>query len=240
MSARGDDPFAAKRNVPRGFDDVARWYDLLTTLSPGYRAHLRLSARRLGLGPRARVLDLCCGTGLSTAALRQVYPEAAIDALDGSPEMLVRARRRGLSGSVRFVVGDAMRPEEAGLVGPYDGVLMAYGIRNIPDADAGLQVVRSLLAPGGVACFHEYSVADSWWSRAVWNAVTLGAIIPLGLVTSPRSGLYRYLRQSVLTFDGVRAFEARLRRTGFVEVRTEPMTGWARGVVHSFLARRSS
>jgi len=238
MRARDDDPFTAKRNVPGGFDEVARWYNLLTTFSPGYRAHLRLSARRLGLGPGARLLDLCCGTGLSTAALREVYPEASIDGLDGSPEMLARARRRGLSGSVRFALGDAARPEESGVVGPYDGVFMTYGIRNLPDADAGLRVVHRLLAPGGVACFHEYSVADSWWSRAVWNAVTLGAIIPLGLITSPRSGIYRYLRRSVLAFDGVRAFEARLCRAGFVEVGTEPMTGWARGVVHSFLARR--
>ena len=38
--------------------------------------------------------------------------------------------------------------------------------------------------------------------------------------------------------DGVRAFEQRLRRAGFAEVRSETMDGWQRGIVHSFLARR--
>jgi len=78
----------------------------------------------------------------------------------------------------------------------------------------------------------------SAWSRLVWNAVSLGVVIPLGRLTVPRSDLHRYLRRSVLEFDGVRAFEERLRRAGFVDVRTEPLWGWSRGIVHSFLGRR--
>lgn len=227
-----------KRTVPHEFDEVAPHYDLLQRLNPGYGLDLRRSARRLGLGPRARILDLCCGTGLSTAALRRTYPDAEIEALDASRGMLEQARRRELSPAVRFVHGDAMDPAAAGLAGPYAGILMAYGIRNLPDPDRGLREVLRLLAPGGSACFHEYSVRDSAWSRLVWNAVSLGVVIPLGRLTAPRSDIYRYLRRSVLEFDGVRAFEDRLRRTGFVEVRTEPMWGWSWGIVHSFLGRR--
>ena len=59
-----------------------------------------------------------------------------------------------------------------------------------------------------------------------------------GLITAPRSDIYRYLRRSVLEFDGVSAFERRLRRHGFTHVRTEPVDGWQRGIVHSFYARR--
>ena len=114
---------------------------------------------------------------------------------------------------------------------------MAYGIRNMPDPDACLRNVLELLAPGAPVCFHEYSVADSRLSRAVWTAVARGVIIPLGAITSPGADIYRYLWRSVLAFDGVRVFEARLRRAGFSDVRTEPMTGWARGIVHSFLAK---
>ena len=35
----------------------------------------------------------------------------------------------------------------------------------------------------------------------------------------------------------IEAFEARLRRAGFVGVVTEPMDGWQRGILHSFIAR---
>ncbi len=227
---------AGKGRAPAEFDRVADRYDLMAGLNPGYARHLRLSARRLAAPPRARLLDLCCGTGLSTEALHDEYPDAAITGLDASGGMLDAARRKPALSGVEFVLGDAMAPN--GLPGGYDGILMAYGIRNMPDPDRCLQQVRDLLRPGGRVCFHEYSVADSRWSRMVWNGVSLGIVIPLGLLTTPSSGIYRYLRRSVLEFDGARAFERRLEQAGFVEVRSEPMDGWQRNILHSFLARR--
>jgi ubiquinone/menaquinone biosynthesis methyltransferase len=227
-----------KREVPEDFDQVAPSYDLLTGLNPGYKKHLRWSAERLELDESARILDLCCGTGLSTEAVAKVYPSAEIVGLDASEGMLAVARKKPLARRVKFVLGDAMDPRAAGVDGPFDGILMAYGIRNVPDADLCLTRLRELLKPGGKICFHEYSVDDSTLAKAVWNAVTLGVIIPGGLLTARSTKIYRYLRQSVLDFDGVRAFEARLRRAGFDDVRTKPMDGWQRGIVHSFLARR--
>jgi ubiquinone/menaquinone biosynthesis C-methylase UbiE len=227
-----------KQRVPEDFDRVARRYDLLCALNPGYAKHLAWSARRMALPPRARVLDLCCGTGLSTRALVRACPDADLVAVDASREMLAVARGKPELGRVRFLVGDAVDPAAAGADGPFDGVLMAYGIRNVPDPDLCLARVRDLLAPGGVACFHEYSVADSRAARAVWNAVAAAVIVPLGAAATGSGELFRYLRRSVLAFDGVRGFEERLRRAGFDEVSTEGMDGWQRGIVHSFLARR--
>jgi ubiquinone/menaquinone biosynthesis C-methylase UbiE len=228
-----------KRAVPGEFDRVARTYDLLTGMNPGYRRHLRMSTERMELREDARILDLCCGTGLSTQAIADVYPRAEIVGLDASEGMLEVARRKTIARRVAFVLGDAMDPAaSAGVSGPFDGVLMAYGIRNVPDADACLARILDLLAPAGVACFHEYSVSDSRVSRAVWNAVTLGIIVPGGVLTSGSSSIYRYLRRSVLDFDGVGAFEERLRRAAFADVRTLPMDGWQRNIVHSFLGRK--
>jgi ubiquinone/menaquinone biosynthesis C-methylase UbiE len=229
---------ARKKTVAREFDALARGYDLMTRLNPGYRKHLRWSAERMQLPAGAQVLDLCCGTGLSTEALVRAYPDAQVTGLDGSPGMLAIARRKPVGAKARFVLGDAMRPGDAGIIGPFDGILMAYGIRNMPDVDGCLAEVFRLLAPGGTACFHEYSVADSFARRWAWTAICHGVIVPLGAVTSGEIGIYRYLHRSVLAFDGVSAFEARLQRAGFVEVRTLPMDGWQRGIVHSFLGRR--
>ena len=228
-----------KHVVPQEFDAVAPTYDLLTSLNPGYHRHLRLSAERLDLRrPDARVLDLCCGTGASTEALRAVWPQAEIVALDASAGMLERAREKRVLSGVTFVHGDATDPRAAGVSGRFDAVLMAYGIRNLPDADRGLRNVRELLAPEGTLCLHEYSVRDSRRARMVWDAVCFGIIIPGGLVTARHSNIYRYLHKSVVEFDGVRALEARLMRAGFEGIRTLPMDGWQRGIVHSFLARR--
>jgi ubiquinone/menaquinone biosynthesis C-methylase UbiE len=228
--------------VPEEFDRIARSYDVLTGMNPGYRRHLRMSAERLA--PRAsaarrlRLLDLCCGTGLSTDALVRRYPDADVVGLDASAGMLAHARDKKGLGHVRFVLGDAMDPRAAGVTGAFDGVLMAYGIRNVPDRDLCLARIVDLLRPGGRLCLHEYSVAGSPRAVLVWNAVTLGVIIPGGLLTAGTTRIYRYLRRSVLDFDSVPALQARLRRAGLANVRTEPMDGWQRGIVHSFLAER--
>jgi ubiquinone/menaquinone biosynthesis C-methylase UbiE len=236
MSAPLDDPLVhRKQRVPDDFDRVARRYDLLCALNPGYGKHLAWSAQRMALPRRARVLDLCCGTGLSTLAVVRACPDAEVVGLDGSREMIAVAQGKPELGAVRFLVGDAMDPAAAGATGPFDGVLMAYGIRNVTDPDTCLARVHSLLAPGGVACFHEYSVADSRAARAVWNAVAASVIVPLGAAATGSTDLFRYLRRSVLAFDGVRAFEDRLRRAGFARVATHGMDGWQRRIVHSFL-----
>ena len=68
--------------------------------------------------------------------------------------------------------------------------------------------------------------------------MTAGIVIPLGFLLTRTTSLFRYLRRSVLEFDSVTEVEGRLRQAGFIDVRTEPMDGWQRGVVHSFLARK--
>jgi ubiquinone/menaquinone biosynthesis C-methylase UbiE len=240
-----------KREVPSDFDIVAGHYDTLVKRNPGYVDHLGLSATRLGLpdgGRGLRLLDLCCGTGLSTAALLAAYPNAEIVGLDASGGMLdlARAKPAFAHAGVRFVQGDAMDPAEAvadafgadpkGFT--VDGILMAYGIRNMPDADACLDRILAVLAPGAPICFHEYSVAHSSRSKGTWTSVAWGIIIPSGFIAARHTRIYRYLWRSVLDFDGRPQFEERLRRHGFVDVRTEAVDGWQKDIVHSFLARR--
>ena len=220
------------------FNRVAGAYDRLTALNPGYRRDLLLSARRLRLAPEARILDLCCGTGQSTLALRAVYPHATLVGLDAAADMLQVARFRPELAGVTFLHGDATDPRGAGVEGEFDGILMAYGIRNVAARGACLAAVRGLLAPGAPVCFHEYSVAGSRRARAAWRAVTTLIVTPLARLVAGDATLFSYLRRSVLAFDSVAAFERRLRAAGFGAVRTMPMGGWRRGIVHSFLAQR--
>ena len=227
-------------DLTAGFNRVAHAYDLLVSFNPGYRRHLRLSARRLELAPGARILDLCCGTGQSTLALRAVFPDATLVALDAADDMLQVARDRPELAGVQFIHGDAMDPRAAGVEGSFDGILMAYGIRNVADAGACLAAVRELLTPLGAVCFHEYSVAGSALSRTVWRLVTNTIIRPAARIVAGDSGLFVHLRDSVLAFDSRADFERRLYRARFTAVRTLPMGGWQRGIVHSFLARRPS
>ncbi|MFC0626454.1 class I SAM-dependent methyltransferase [Kribbella deserti] len=230
-----------RHEVPAAFDTAAAGYDRLVGINPGYHRQLRKSASRLQLpnrGAGMRLLDVGCGTGASTKALLRAAPEAEITAVDASGEMLEQARRKAFPPSVRFVHARVEDLEAAGVDGPFDAILAAYLIRNLATPDVELRRLFELLRPGGRLAVHEYSVSESARARLVWDAVAWSVIIPTGRIVTGTSELYRHLWQSVRSFDGVTAFERRLADAGFTEVRTAGMTGWQRGIAHTFLAAR--
>jgi ubiquinone/menaquinone biosynthesis C-methylase UbiE len=231
----------SRATVPAAFDVGAAAYDRLVGSNPGYHDHLKISAQRMGLpdgGRGLRLLDAGCGTGASTAALLAAAPHAEIVAVDASQEMLNEARRKTWTGRVRFVRGNAQNLAAVGVTGPFDGILAAYLVRNLPSPDAALRQFLTLLRPGAPMAVHEYSVRDSARSRIVWTLVCWTIIIPLGRLRTGSSGLYRYLWRSVLRFDGVRALAQRLRDAGFVDVRCQTFPGWQQNIVHTVLGRR--
>lgn len=228
----------ARPEVPGAFDDGASAYDRLVGANPGYHDHLRISARRMGIpdgGRGLRLLDAGCGTGASTAALLQAAPQAEIVAVDASAGMLEQAAAKTWPDSVRFVHTPIEGLAEAGVRGPFDGILAAYLLRNLSDPDAQLRRFRELLRPGGTLAVHEYSVRDSKAAQAIWNAVCWGIIIPAGWRQTRDSTLYRHLWRSVNAFDGTSEFQRRLVAAGFSGVHSETMPGWQRNIVHTFL-----
>lgn len=228
----------AHYDVPDAFDAGAQAYDGLVGANPGYHEHLRLSAQRMQLpdqGRGFRLLDIGCGTGLSTEALLSVAPHAEIVAVDGSAGMLAQARAKAWPSSVTFVHSRAETLQDAGVNGPFDGILAAYLVRNVVDKDDVLGSLLKLLRPGAMLAVHEYSVRDSRLASMIWNLVATAIIIPAGRLRSGDAGLYRYLRRSVNEFDGAEQFRDRLRRNGFVDVQSMTVPGWQRGIVHTFL-----
>jgi ubiquinone/menaquinone biosynthesis C-methylase UbiE len=222
----------------------------MVALNPGYHDHLRSAAGVLTAALPAdrpvRLLDLGCGSGASTAALVDRLGAAAeaaeIVGVDASDGMLDVARGKSWPQGVRFVHGlaedVAARSTEWALPGPVDGVLACYLFRNVTDRDAALAAVHDVLAPGGVLVVEEYSVAGSRRSAALWTAVCWGIVIPLSLVLTRRTTLYRYLWRSVLRFDPVARFEARLAAAGFVDIAVQTVPGWQSGILHIVSARR--
>ena len=194
-------------------------------------------------------MDLGCGSGASTAALiDRLGPDAAARAdvlgVDASDGMLDVARGKSWPAGVRFRHGMAedvaARADEWQLATPVDGVFAAYLFRNVGDRDAALTAVHDVLAPGGWLVTQEYSVAGSRRSIALWTLVCWLIVIPLSAVVTRRTRLYRYLWRSVLRFDSVGRFRARLLAAGFRDVSVTTVAGWQGGILHTFSARRPS
>ncbi|MER6677135.1 class I SAM-dependent methyltransferase [Streptomyces sp. NPDC000983] len=227
-------------DLATAFDHASRTYDALTAANPGYHAHLRRSVRRLGLpgrGEGLRVLDLGCGTGASTAAIRSVLPAAQVTAVDASAGMLERAAAKPWAKTVSFVHAPAERLTEAGVLGPFDAVFAAYLMRNVADPDAVLAQVRDLMLPGGRLGVHEYTLSGRRRDRAVWTLVVRGMVQPAARALGD-GPLYDHLWRSAIDFDTADRFARRLRAAGFDHVRALPLPGWQTGITHTFVARR--
>ncbi|MFF0549676.1 class I SAM-dependent methyltransferase [Streptomyces sp. NPDC004311] len=228
-------------DLAAAFDHASRTYDTLVAANPGYHAHLRRSVRRLGLpgqGKGLRILDLGCGTGASTAALRTALPAADITAVDASAGMLARAAAKPWADGVRFVHTPAEHLTDAGVDGPFDAVFAAYLFRNLTDPDTVLTTIHQALRPGGRLGVHEYSLSGRAADRAVWTLVCRGIVQPTATLLGD-GPLYRHLWYSVVHFDRADRFAARIRRAGFDRVLTLPLPGWQTGITHTFVAVRT-
>ena len=91
------------------------------------------------------VLELACGTGYWTSRLAR---DAAVTAIDGSPEMLRLAAMRPGNGSVRFLQADLFEWEPNRR---YDGIFFGFWLSHVPPdrAEGFLRTVRRALRPGG-------------------------------------------------------------------------------------------
>ena len=138
--------------VEQLFDAVAPRYDQLNDLlSLGlHRQWKRQLVRWLNPVAGETWLDLCCGTGdLAMELARCVRPGGAVIGLDAAAEPLAIARRRQQLQPwlpLSFSQGDAL---DTGLpAASADGIVMAYGLRNLADPAAGLREIARLLSPG--------------------------------------------------------------------------------------------
>jgi SAM-dependent methyltransferase len=134
----------------------------------------RETVERLGLRPRARVLDACCGAGASAIpAAERVGPAGSVLGIDVAEDLLALARAkaaaRGLA-NAEFRAGDALDP--ALPAAHFDAVVCVFGIFFIPDMEAAVRGLWRLVRPGGV-------LAVTTWgpdlfepaATAFWNAV---------------------------------------------------------------------
>ena len=103
---------------------------------------------RVGSEKPARVVDLGCGPGNSTALLAARWPDAALEGLDSSEAMLAEARASGVAAD--WVLADLAqwRPNTA-----YDVIYSNATLQWLPDHDALLPRLMGFVRQGSVLAF---------------------------------------------------------------------------------------
>ncbi len=228
------DPHSAARAVREMFTSIAPRYDLLNhVLSCNIdRMWWRRTARAFrhilnpdGARADARILDLCCGTGDMTFALRRQAGKASprILGADFSHAMLQRALAKSSSNGLTpgWIEADALS-----LPFPsahFDLVTSAFGFRNLADYDAGLSEIVRVLRPGG-----ECGILDFGEPKGAMGAlyrIYFKQVLPrIGTMISGVSGPYAYLPASVERFPPPEEMLERMKRTGFAEATWTPYT----------------
>ncbi|MCX2710839.1 trans-aconitate 2-methyltransferase [Mycolicibacterium sp. J2] len=123
------------------------------------RPFFDLLSRVAADAPR-RVVDLGCGPGNLTATLAQRWPGAQIEACDSSPEMVDKARERGLDATVGAIEEWTPRPDT-------DVVVSNAALQWVPGhRDIVLRWARQL-APGSWIAFQVPGNFDAPSHRAI-------------------------------------------------------------------------
>ena len=210
------------------FSSIAPRYDLLNHL-------LSLNVDRLWWRRTARafaailahndacVLDLCCGTGDMTFALRRRAGKARpmILGADFAHPMLLRAVAKSAGTAMYWVEADALHLPL--LDASLDLVTAAFGFRNLANYDAGLREIVRVLRSGG-----ETGILDFGEPRGLLGVlyrVYFRRILPkVGTMISGVKGPYEYLPASVERFPAPPEMLERMRAAGFREATWTPYT----------------
>jgi demethylmenaquinone methyltransferase/2-methoxy-6-polyprenyl-1,4-benzoquinol methylase len=156
--------------------------------------------------------------------------------LDPSEKMLAIARvkveKAGLLGRIELVTGDAENlpfPDRT-----FDGLCMAFGIRNVPDRERALREMARVTKPGGRVAILELSEprAGLLGSLARFHVHTVVPYVGALLSGAPE---YRYLQRSIAAFPPAEEFAARMRTAGLA---IEAPYGLTFGVCHLYVGVR--
>lgn len=222
--------YEAIRNAYKDLGGEATFYDGMITCStlPGkavcklvWNMNKRKNTRYLELAlsgiPKdfgGKMLEVPVGTGVLTMPVYEALPDADINCLDYSPDMMERAKRqagkRGLK-NVRFVQGDVGKLPFSDA--SFDLVLSLNGFHAFPDKEAAYREVFRVLKTGGIFCGCFYVKGENkrtdWFIEKIYT--------PKGYFTPPyetaRSLEKRlkamYRKAEVKTVEGMAAFRCR-------------------------------
>jgi len=230
-----DTPNLAREGSGAMFDGIAHRYDLVNrVISLGIdQSWRKKTVRALQLSPGARVLDLATGTGDLAILVASMHPDVSIVGVDPSEKMLEVGRRKlrenGLDQRISLEVGDAQAlafPDRT-----FEGLCIAFGIRNVPDRLKGLREMARVTKAGGRVAILELSEPRGGVLGPLARFHVHSVVPAVGALLSGAKE-YRYLQKSIAAFPPAAEFEAMMNEAGLRVVDSLSLTF---GVCHLYV-----
>jgi demethylmenaquinone methyltransferase/2-methoxy-6-polyprenyl-1,4-benzoquinol methylase len=219
----------SRSRVWQMFDRIADRYDPLNRLL-SFGQDIRWRKKLVQLIPSGnvlQVLDIATGTGDQALSIVQTRQDVAqVTGIDLAKMMLKKGMEKteklGLTDRIRLQEGDACDLDFNDA--SFDVVTISFGIRNVENLEAALNQMYRVLRINGVVLILEFSLPGNPLIRSFY-LLYFRYILPfLGSIISGDKSAYRYLNETVETFPFGDDFCNFLRRSGFHEVTSMPLT----------------
>ena len=217
------------RAVREMFSGIARKYDFLNhflsaNIDKRWRRNVSDKLKDVLENPQAIVLDVACGTGDLSLELKTAG-KAKVIGTDFCRPMLAIAKDKTekLNEQIPYIEGDGMNLSFANET--FDGVTIAFGLRNFSNWQDGLKELHRVLKKGGRIAILEFSAPVVPGFRQIFNFYFSHILPRIGGAVSGSRGAYEYLPDSVSRFPDQKNLARMMREIGFSEVEYKNLTG---------------
>ncbi|MEO5582736.1 MAG: bifunctional demethylmenaquinone methyltransferase/2-methoxy-6-polyprenyl-1,4-benzoquinol methylase UbiE [Saprospiraceae bacterium] len=224
-----------KQQVKEMFDSIAPTYDFLNRfLSLGIDIGWRKKALKM-LGPYQvkHLLDVATGTGDFAFMAHQILKPLKIKGVDISNQMLEIAKKKNKTKEIEFITADSEALPF--LDNSFDGVTVAFGVRNFENLETGLKEIFRVLQPGSPLVVLEFSKVEKFPAKQLFYIYSRYILPVIGKVFSMDFNAYHYLHESMQAFPAGMVFAGKLEEAGFTFKKLYPLS---LGICTAYLAEK--
>ncbi len=223
-----DQQKSKKEQVAAMFNEIAPRYDAVNrALSVGIDISWRKKAIAiLKKDSPEHILDVATGTAdMAIMAYKAIHPKK-ITGIDISDQMLEFGRKKiekeGLSSVITLYNGDSETINFSD--NTFDGVMVAFGVRNFENLEKGLKEMWRVMKPGSQLVVLEFSRPKAMFFKGIYNMYMSIVAPQVAQWFMQNKKAYQYLNESAKAFPERQDFIEILKKAGYTDTSFKPLS----------------